>query len=163
MVRSRRVSTPAGSHHAVVECLARCLMGCLLSRTSENLSYEYFIDGTPADRPSANFRVAQYGEVPLIGLPRSAVKLRRSQRRGSELILLIRAAFSPPLAATLCGAFCRRRDASGRYRTARPRLPSFATLQAPRSESPMRAPPRQPAVRGVPPRRRRPADRTMRK
>src|SRR5215212_2754718 len=40
--------------------------------------YEYFIDGPPANRPSANFRVAQYGEVPLIGLPRSAVKLRRS-------------------------------------------------------------------------------------
>src|SRR5215213_5327127 len=38
ILRSRRVSKPEGCHHAVVGCLPLRPMGCLLRRTSENLS-----------------------------------------------------------------------------------------------------------------------------
>src|SRR5215212_2817912 len=33
---SPRFDARGGGHHTVVECLALCLMGCLLQRTSEN-------------------------------------------------------------------------------------------------------------------------------
>jgi hypothetical protein len=43
MVHSRRVSTLEGGHHAIVGCLPQRLRGCLLHRTSENLSSTTFV------------------------------------------------------------------------------------------------------------------------
>jgi hypothetical protein len=51
------VWTPKGRRHAALEVLGLSSVGRLLRRTSENSTYAYFIDGTSANRLSANFVV----------------------------------------------------------------------------------------------------------
>ena len=54
-LHSLRFWTPQGSRHAGVGCFSPSSTDRLLPRTSQNSSYEHFIDGTSANRLSRKF------------------------------------------------------------------------------------------------------------
>jgi hypothetical protein len=64
MAPTRRVSTPKGWRYDVVGYSPLRLTGGLLRRTSENSSYEHFINRRTSEKPNkAKFALSAFSEV----------------------------------------------------------------------------------------------------